>query len=338
MANQRDFGASHEIARSVRLGVVKTLDEAELNAGRALAAAEGLVGADPWGATARFAALFATHGGIVAAGYAIGSTWAHAAASLLAGLTAFGIAIGGHEAAHGSLTRNRRASTAIGTLVMASFLVPFATYKRVHLQHHARLNTDDDPEGNLIYTSLGNYVLLTPLFGVGFFAYLWAISAKISLGRSPMVRSRIQRWRISRNNVVSLVISAGFVTGAVVSPVVRWAWMWPMLSAFFWWSALMFAPEHYGLPSTSPTAATRSTRSNLIVRWATFQLGRHTAHHLAPGVPARKLPELEQRLGLTPAPESTRGYLFFQWEIIRSLMRRDGRFEVDPAPKLAEPV
>jgi fatty acid desaturase len=235
---------------------------------RSFAAAKGLTAPDPWGYAARTALLLVVHGLIVGAGFAIGGLLADIIASGIAGLTLFGIAIGGHEGINGSVSRRPFVNTVVGTLAAAVVAVPYATYKRLHLEHHSRLNTDRDPEGNVAYSSLAQYAFVTVVFGCAFVTLVWLEVAKTAAGRSEFVNGSSHRQRITINNAVSLALV---------------------------------------------------TVSNWPTKAAPFHLGCHAAHHIAPGVPGRRLPELERLAGLTPSAEYTTGYLAFQRDLISSV-------------------
>ena len=75
-----------------------------------------------------------------------GPLWLHIAVSTLALHLAFTI---WHEAAHRNLSRHALASDVVGILGILPYMAPYYLERWFHLQHHARLNLEDDP--NTIY-------------------------------------------------------------------------------------------------------------------------------------------------------------------------------------------
>ena len=239
------------------------------------------------------------------------------------GLVLVGIAIGGHEAVHGHVSRVRALNTAAGTLWMSVVLLPYSGYRRIHLEHHAWLNTDKDPEGNDVYPTLLSYLLIVPISGLLFIVFLWAQTITGAVRTSPFVRTPRQRRQVRTGALATVVLSGTLVVATIAFPVMRWIWLAPMLIGLLWWAPLVLTPEHYALgPESDEGAKTRTTRSNRIVRESLWNMSFHTAHHLAPGVAARRLPAFDGLLDDSLRPVHTSGYLRFQLDIVRALARQ----------------
>ena len=73
-------------------------------------------------------------------------------------------------------------------------------------------------------------------------------------------------------------------------------WAMPILasSAVFTFTAL---PEHYGCPRVEePLGATRSTRSNAVLRYLYWNNNFHAEHHLFPSIPFHRLADAHRAL------------------------------------------
>ncbi len=291
---------------------------------RELSRTTGLAGPDPKGSFIRFAMLTGFYMMFASIGLAFASTEMWLAISVINGLILFGFAIGGHEAVHGSVSSSRPLNNAAGILWMGLLLLPFGTYSRMHIEHHGWVNTDKDPEGNFVYKSIPSFFFLSVFFGASFILVVWFHTITAAIGRSPYVRTAGQQRRITRQGAMSFVVVGALVASAVLFPPMRWLWFAPMLVGVFWWAPLILTPEHYALGPGDPAATSRTTKSNRIIRAVLWNVDFHTAHHLAPAVPARHLPAFNDMLEANnTVPETTSGYLRFQLDILKALLHRD---------------
>src|SRR5260221_9311010 len=55
-----------------------------------------------------------------------------------------------HEAVHGTVSRSQRVNDIVGVLGMLPYMTPYFIQRWVHLEHHRKLNREDDP--NSVYT------------------------------------------------------------------------------------------------------------------------------------------------------------------------------------------
>ena len=82
--------------------------------------------------------------------------------------------------------------------------------------------------------------------------------------------------------------------------------------------------EHLGLSHESDILNnTRSTRTNMIMRWLCWQMPYHTAHHSYPSVPFWQLRKLNDRIEDVVGPVHRMGWIEFQIEVIRKLAQKD---------------
>jgi fatty acid desaturase len=128
---------------------------------------------------------------------------------------------------------------------------------------------------------------------------------------------------------------AGYALIALLSMVVgSWAavqlWLLPML-AMKPVHQLQNTIEHLGLPHVDAiTENTRTTRTNIVMRWLAWNMQYHTAHHAFPGVPCWALPKLHNEIFVDRGRKPpTMSYLAFQRAAVRAFW--NGRTEADYA-------
>lgn len=176
-----------------------------------------------------------------------------------------------HEAVHGTVSRKAWVNDVVGVLGMLPYMTPYFMQRWVHLEHHRKLNHEEDP--NYIYTD-GRFITIP-------FRYLRALGyAKKLLKTDP--RTKAQR--------TSDLVGLGFV--GMIYLVALWKgvllqalllWFVPVVIAKFIMDWYVNYLPHVGLPPDR----FRGTRV-IDVDWFTpFVLGHnyHAVHHLWPPVP-----------------------------------------------------
>jgi fatty acid desaturase len=229
-----------------------------------------------------------------------------------------------HETTHGHLFHSRTANRAIGMIAGATILLPWATYRAYHLEHHIHTAGPDDPEGQPIaITSRLQYALLIPLAGTIFSAQLAWLTLRTVAGRPPKwVRTASQRRLILVNAFVMAATTAAFVAGLIVAPAfIAKVWLLPLAFVYIVLLPFVLLSEHYGgEPDRSPLENTRTVRSNPAVRWAFWNNNFHAEHHLVPAVPYDKLPRLHQLTAEQLGPEwLARSYTSFHRGVLAPL-------------------
>jgi fatty acid desaturase len=237
---------------------------------------------------------------------------------------------GQHELSHGAVFKARWLNEWIGRLFGFVLFYPRTFDQVQHMAHH-RYTSDWARDGELArapYT-LSTYLLW--MTGITYWYTRWRRLLRFSVGvvtepylpayRHPdMIREA--RWHL-----------AGYAAIAALSVVAHsWAavllWLAPMIALKFM-HQLQNTIEHLGLPHTDDMLAnTRSTRTNALMRWMTWQMPYHTAHHAFPGVPFHKLKELHRMLFTDRGTEPpTMTYWGFQRAALRAFAH--GRTESD---------
>jgi fatty acid desaturase len=229
---------------------------------------------------------------------------------VILGATMLGGASLMHDAAHGMAMPGRAANDLIGVVCGAPVVVSLTAYRVLHLRHHAHLRTPDDPDDPELPAAmwglpLGVFYAAVALFGTAFYIPHIAIDG-FKLAR-PADRARI---------VAELATP--------IAALAAWAAVWPQGLVTLWavpylWLAVMnqarMLTEHCLTSPGSSVFGARSVRSNPVTRFFLGNANYHVEHHLFPGVPWYRLPELHRlvspwlaEVGGAPWP-SHRAYL-----------------------------
>lgn len=247
-----------------------------------------------------------------------------------------GLGILMHEAAHRSLFKSQALNEWVGQwLCAAPMFVELSIYRRYHMTHHIKAGTFDDPDlpnyehypvsraslrrkllRDLSFRSgLRAFAALMVLYGssgeaarAAGYSYRSAGSEKNWSARQLLTSS----WRSVVANAVTLAacVAAGHALVYLLWPV---AW----LTTYMLFSRIRNAAEHGALPGTREPDIWRNTRTVLAAWWerltvAPNYVNYHFEHHLAPAVPAHKLPEFHRWLRAQGAYERAtleRGYV-----------------------------
>jgi fatty acid desaturase len=229
-----------------------------------------------------------------------------------------------HETAHAHVFRSTLANRAAGMIGAASILLPWATYRAFHLEHHIHTADADDPEGiPIVFGSRLQYALLIPIAGTVFAAQLAWFTLRTVVGRPPRwVRTTSQRRMIRVNALVMVAATVLLVGGLVTAPWLTFAlWGAPLALLFLVLFPFVLLSEHYGGEGGVPALEnTRTVRSNALVRYVFWNNNFHAEHHLVPAVPYDKLPRLHEVVAPQLAPEwLASSYTRFHLDVLRPL-------------------
>ena len=196
-----------------------------------------------------------------------------------------------HNTAFKSTWCNRLVAIACGWLL----LLPPTWFRYYHLNHHRFTNDPArDPElitpkplnrrDHLIYmTGLTTWwrqllVLLRNAFGQN---------------RDDFIPRKAHR-RITLE--AALFIAAYGIAYQIIGDAVYWSWVLPALIGQPFLRAFLLA-EHLNCPNVrNMTENSRTTITNVVVRWLTWNMSFHVEHHCQPAVPFHKLPLLHRHL------------------------------------------
>lgn len=207
-----------------------------------------------------------------------------------------------HEAWHRHLSASERVNDVLSGWILSPLLVAdFEVQQRNHLQHHAYLGEDADPDGQLYRMSTKTFVLM--LLGRAMvIPYLLKIAGLRQEASANRTTERLLRGssllRIALVHGIWFVAVAGgawLVTGgdlASAAMAVLFGYLLPLMLASFM-IAIRGHREHYVDEATAKTV-TCDTDCVFIERWliAGGRFNWHACHHLFPEIPQRLLPQL----------------------------------------------
>ena len=242
--------------------------------------------------------------GLVFASFAVVAAWPNPltilAALFVIGARQLGLAVLMHEAAHRTLLRDRRWNDFVGSWLCAyPVWSDLRTYRRYHLQHHAKNWTAEDPD-------LG----LATKHPVTRASMLRKISRDLS-GRTGIKFARaafartFRRWWVdehARRAARGVAVTNGVLLlslAALGRPelYLLWAGAWLTTNTFV--TRIRSIAEHNMVPD--PADPLRNTRTTLARAWerllvAPNRVNFHLEHHLLMTVPHYHLPRMHRLL------------------------------------------
>ncbi|MEM8712052.1 MAG: fatty acid desaturase [Planctomycetota bacterium] len=262
--------------------------------------------------------------GLISGGIALIRLWDHPAATVLGalwiGARQHALLALAHEAAHGRLLRpwlrsaSRDASTLRRSIVELMeealtawpLLASARSYRRVHMAHHRHLGTPRDPDwarnrpdrwgepapaASRIRHLLGLQASQRGLL---------AMFVGGAASSSSAARQADLQWMLAR--VAFYVGAALVITQLRAWPLAFEYWFLPLL---LWTTVLMRLrgiSEHWAIPTIRHGIETRTLLLSPLGRllFLPKNMGYHLEHHLYPGVPFQRLPELHRALQAVP--------------------------------------
>lgn len=231
-----------------------------------------------------------------------------------------------HECIHRTAFENRRLNDLVARACGFLLLLPADYFRAFHFQHHRHTqNPAQDPElAGPAITSLTAY--LTHLSGLPYWRERIATMVRHALGAADedfipaRQKARIiseARWHLTAYGAL-LVGSLGAGSTLLVS-----LWVAPALLGQPFLRAFLLA-EHSGCPQTDNMLVnSRTTETNVALRWLCWNMNGHSAHHAFPALPFHALPDADALLGGEVVTRS-RGYLAVQRDILAALRSRRG--------------
>ena len=240
---------------------------------------------------------------IIGASFALVAAWPNpltvVAALFLIGGRQLGLAVLMHEAAHGTLLRDRRWNDWAGTWLCAyPVWSDIRIYRPYHLKHHATTWTAEDPDLGLASPF--------PITRESFRRKIW----RDLNGRTGVKRFRtiLRFHRIGANFDAGREVAGGvLLTNGVLfgllalagHPALYLLWVGAWLTTYSLAMRIRSIAEHGMIPE--PTDDFRNTRTTLATWWerlliAPNRVNYHLEHHLMVAVPHYNLPRLHRML------------------------------------------
>ena len=265
---------------------------------------------------------------IIILGYAhylaLGSWWVLLSGSLLGVVINF-LYAAQHELSHWTVFKTKYLNEFFGRIIGFIMLFPRDYDQVMHFAHH-RWTQDWERDGEL---TRAPYTLKNYLIWISGLSY-WRnrLVGMLRRARGTIIEPYIgtaHEAKIIRESQLHIICYAAIA--AISLYLESWAaltfWLLPMLLTKPV-HQLQNTIEHLGLSHDSDILEnTRSTRTNMIMRWLCWQMPYHTAHHSYPSVPFWQLRELNNRIESAAGPVHRMGWIEFQIEVIQKLAQKD---------------
>ncbi len=246
--------------------------------------------------------------------------WATVPLYLVAGWCLAAMGLIGHDCTHGAVTGSRRADAWLGSFLLTHLFMSFEAYRALHLAHHRWNAYDRDPSADSprlqAQTDLVTHVLFL-LVPLGFPTFQVVPGWLSGFGLAPAGYPRVDRGRV-RLQLLGVIAYHSLLVGALPDGAYRaylGAWV---LALVFAMQLLAFNHLFVEMYTDCILCNTRNVRTWPLLGWITLFQGYHVEHHLLPGVPWYRLPEVHrslEALGGTTYPVD--GYLRAQVQVMR---------------------
>ena len=261
-------------------------------------------------ATWKGAALIAHAWALIIAAIALVAWWpnplTYVFAVAIIGSRQLGLAILMHDGAHGCLSPDEKTNLALSQWFCAyPLFAETRSYRRYHLQHHARTQQEDDPD-----------LVLSAPFPITGLSYRRKFirditgqtgyqqrKAQLLNALGPRDWSWRQRAAHFREMLGPQCVVNGIMFAACAAAGVWWAypllWLVPLLTWMMVITRIRNIAEHAVVPDSSdPLRNTRTTHANFLERLfiAPYYVNYHLEHHLLFYVPCYNLPKVHRLL------------------------------------------
>ncbi|NSY38074.1 fatty acid desaturase [Leisingera sp. ANG59] len=227
-----------------------------------------------------------------------------------------------HECTHQTPFRSKRLNEALGHFCALAIALPFTWFRYFHLAHHKYTNDPQrDPELEHGGRPETYAQWLTYLSGWGYWrgmaVTLWR-NAFGTISAPYLPERRHADMRLEAR--LLLVIYAAALLSLLVSPMVLWLWIVPLLIGQPALRAYLLAEHGLCPPVANMLENSRTTFTNRLVRFVAWNMPYHAEHHSFPNVPFHQLPAFH---AITQAhlKSTSHGYGEFTTDYVKQLTR-----------------
>jgi fatty acid desaturase len=192
----------------------------------------------------------------------------------------------GHEGTHRMISRHRVLNELAGGFALALAGISNTAHRAFHLKHHRQPHTAADPEFQL-------FERVAP--GVPGWAYLLIPAAAAAGIDHYGLRHRRLRAAVARE-----LLAVALLHAALAWALGGWGYLLfviaPGFTGLFCATVLRSICEHHAVPEGGAWENARSVATGRVVEFFWSNVNYHLEHHLYPGVPYHRLPELRRLL------------------------------------------
>lgn len=225
-----------------------------------------------------------------------------------------------HETSHRTPFESRRLNDLVGHICGFILLLPPEWFRLFHMEHHRHTNNPEtDPElagakpqnrRQYLWHITGLPVWWGSIKTLWQNAFAVIDAAYIPQGKAAAIR-REARIYLSLYALAIALILLGNTALLMI-------WVIPVLLGQPFLRLYLLA-EHAGCPhSKNLFENTRTTYTNVLVRWLAWNMPYHAEHHIYPAVPFFKLPEVHELIK-SDLLVTSRGYAWFNREYWKSI-------------------
>ncbi len=242
----------------------------------------------------------------------LGSYWA-VPATLLHGIVIVHLFAPFHEATHNTAFRSQWLNTLVGWLTGLALMLPPLVFRYQHGAHHRYTqDVERDPQMIPMGERLGGFLFYAS--AIPYFREI--LRALLSQPRGRFNESERRNVPVAKLGAVQRQARAFWAVYAALAIGSVWAGSWAV--AIFWLLPRVLAEpleriirmsEHVGCArNANMLQNTRTVLTWAPIRWLSWNMALHTAHHAAPLVPFHALPRMHAALA-GHIEELRRGYV-----------------------------
>jgi len=202
-----------------------------------------------------------------------------------------------HEAAHKTVFTSRRLNEALGHASSLMIVLPYEQYALFHWDHH-RFTQDPDRDPELVTATIPSSVTRLAIAYTGIVQLtnrirLLVRRAVTGQAVAPWIPESKQSMVVREARIYALVYLALLIASiAFSSMMLLWCWLVPLYVGQLFLRPYLYA-EHTGCERTrSAYENTRTTYTDRLTKWFTWNMPFHVEHHAYPSVPFHALPKL----------------------------------------------
>ncbi|MFT7522114.1 MAG: fatty acid desaturase [Kiritimatiellia bacterium] len=199
------------------------------------------------------------------------------------------ILVHGHEATHGNASKSPRINSLLLWFTHAIIGLSGRAYRSLHLDHHTYTHSEMDSEVRFLAPKTGRPTgwsyLRIPLYSH------WRVNTRPGRPHDAPIH-----WRQVAVDLAAAAALHGVIV-ALLGPRLWLIWLIaPIATGLSAAMVLRAITEHHGADPANTLTNTRATIAHRSLQVLWCNVDHHLEHHLAPGVPWHRLPELRRQL------------------------------------------